>query len=73
MPVASACSRCRAWKAVRRLPGWLNQMLIVLHDVERNTLFPINRLGGVTAFCLAEKPAAAVKSDAAKEELLKAS
>jgi len=37
-------------------PAWLNAFLIILHDIERNIIFPINKLAGVTAFCLAEKP-----------------
>lgn len=41
------------------LPDWLNAALIKLHEVERFMLFPFNQLLGVTAFCLAEKPAAA--------------
>ncbi|MEZ5891990.1 MAG: methyltransferase domain-containing protein [Parvularculaceae bacterium] len=36
-------------------PGWLNAALVAFHDVERLTLFPLNRVAGVTAFCLAEK------------------
>lgn len=43
---------------LKKAPSWLNSMLIALHDGERKLLFPINRLAGVTAFCLAEKPAA---------------
>lgn len=40
-------------------PGWLNASLVAVHDLERLALFPFNRLAGVTAFCLAEKPALA--------------
>ncbi|MEO0399087.1 MAG: methyltransferase domain-containing protein [Pseudomonadota bacterium] len=36
-------------------PGWLNQSLVALHDLERLALFPFNKVAGVTAFCLAEK------------------
>lgn len=42
--------------ALRPAPEWLTNALVAVHDVERATLFPINRLAGVTAFCLAEKP-----------------
>jgi hypothetical protein len=31
----------------------VNSTLIRIHDLERLTLFPINRLVGLTAFCLA--------------------
>lgn len=37
-------------------PDWLNSALIAVHDLERLALFPFNRLAGVSAFCLAEKP-----------------
>lgn len=37
-------------------PGWLNRTLVAVCDLERAILFPFNRLAGVTAFCLAEKP-----------------
>lgn len=42
-------------------PDWLNNALIAVHDVERLALFPFNRLAGVSAFCLAEKPQAAAQ------------
>ena len=43
-------------------PQWLNQSLVALHDVERFALFPFNRFAGVSAMCLAEKPAALAQS-----------
>ena len=43
-------------------PGWLNKTLVAVHDVERALLFPLNGVAGVTAFCLAEKPAALAQS-----------
>lgn len=43
--------------AMRPAPQWLSKTLVAIHDLERATLFPVNRLAGVTAFCLAEKPA----------------
>jgi hypothetical protein len=36
-------------------PSWLNKALIAVHDVERNTLFPVNRLAGLSLFCLCKK------------------
>ena len=41
--------------ALKPAPGWLNAMLVAIHDVERALVFPANRIAGVTAFCLAEK------------------
>lgn len=37
-------------------PGWLNAILIAIHDLERYTLFPINKLAGLSVFCLCKKP-----------------
>ena len=51
-----------AASALKPAPDWLTRALVAVHDVERRTLFPINRLAGVTAFCLAERPAALAKS-----------
>ncbi len=39
-------------------PDWLNKSLVAIHDLERAALFPLNKFAGVTAFCMAEKPAA---------------
>lgn len=50
-----------ARSALKPAPRWLNEALVALHDIERAVLFPVNRLAGVTAFCLAEKPAALAK------------
>src|SRR5688572_9551722 len=36
-------------------PSWLNRALIAVHDVERHTLFPVNRLAGLSLVCLCEK------------------
>ena len=36
-------------------PDWLNNALIAVHDVERHTLFGLNRLFGLSVFCLARK------------------
>ncbi len=37
-------------------PDWLNKALIFVHDLERPTLFKINRLAGLSVFCLCRKP-----------------
>ncbi len=50
---------------LRPAPGWLNGPLAALHDLERMTLFPFNRLAGVTAFYLATKPELAQRRQAA--------
>jgi hypothetical protein len=34
---------------------WSNALLLALHEVERHTLFRVNRLAGLTIFCLARK------------------
>lgn len=47
-----------AASGLKPAPSWLNQSLVAACDLERAVFFPFNRLAGVTAFCLAEKPAA---------------
>ncbi len=37
-------------------PDWLNKALIAIHDVECMSLFKINKLFGLSVFCLCEKP-----------------
>jgi len=49
---------------LKAAPQWLNKSLIAIHDFERAALFPFNKLAGVTAFCLAEKPVAHSKAAA---------
>lgn len=44
--------------AMKPAPAWLTKALVAIHDIERATLFPVNRIAGVTAFCLAQKPMA---------------
>ena len=39
-------------------PDWLNSTLITLHDIERRTLFRINKLFGLSVFCLCRKSSA---------------
>lgn len=36
-------------------PGWLNSLLVAVHEMERKALFPVNRLGGITLFCMCKK------------------
>lgn len=36
-------------------PDWLNDMLIAIHDIERGSLFHVNRLFGLSVFCLCGK------------------
>ena len=35
--------------------AWVNTLLTFIHEVERRTLFRINRLAGLTIFCLARR------------------
>lgn len=51
--------------ALKAAPRWLNGALIAVHEIERTALFPVNRVAGVTAFCLAEKRDAAWAAAAA--------
>jgi SAM-dependent methyltransferase len=51
--------------ALKAAPGWINRSLVAIHDLERAALFPFNKVAGVTAFCLAEKPALAENARAA--------
>lgn len=48
--------------ALKPASEWLTKALVAVHDIERATLFPLNRLAGVTAFCLAERPHALAKA-----------
>ncbi|WP_455372621.1 methyltransferase domain-containing protein [Limibacillus halophilus] len=41
--------------ALKRAPGWLNSLLIKLHDFERVSVFKVNRLAGVSVLVLARK------------------
>ena len=36
-------------------PEWLNKTLIGIHDIERHSLFHINKLAGLSIFCLCRK------------------
>ena len=42
--------------AMGDLPGPLNAAMIAIHDLERLVLFPLNKVCGVSAFCVAVKP-----------------
>ncbi len=42
--------------SLRKAPEPLNSLLVAAHALERIILFPINRMAGLTAFCLARKP-----------------
>lgn len=53
-----AGGRAEPRSQLRRLPAPAEWFLRRLHDLERRTLLPFNRLGGVTAFCLARSPPA---------------
>ncbi len=51
-----------ATSQLKSTPDWLNKSLIAIHKLECAALFPLNQLAGVTAFCLAEKPAVLVQN-----------
>jgi hypothetical protein len=34
---------------------WTNALLLAIHELERRTLFRVNRLAGLTIFCLAKR------------------
>ena len=36
-------------------PDWLNKSLISIHRVEQKILFPVNKIAGLSVFCLCEK------------------
>ncbi len=40
---------------LRLYPGWINSTLIAVHDVERRVFFGVNKLFGLSAFCLCRK------------------
>jgi SAM-dependent methyltransferase len=40
---------------LKTYPGWLNNALITFHDIERRTLFGVNKFFGLSAFCLCRK------------------
>lgn len=42
--------------AMKSYPNWMNATLTAIHLAELQTLFSVNRLAGLTVFCLARKP-----------------
>ncbi|HEY2817421.1 MAG TPA: methyltransferase domain-containing protein [Casimicrobiaceae bacterium] len=66
-PVVSMLRLIDRWKLKRRkiaprsalkpCRGLLNELLIRMHDFERKFLFPVNRVAGLTAICVARKTA----------------
>ena len=42
--------------AMKQAPGWLNRLLVMIHDLERHSLFHINRFAGLSIVLLAKKP-----------------
>jgi SAM-dependent methyltransferase len=40
---------------LRLYPDWLNKMLVIVHDFERRTFFKVNKLCGLSVFCLCQK------------------
>jgi hypothetical protein len=45
----------QARSELRLYPSWVNRVLIAVHDVERGVFFGINKLFGLSAFCLCRK------------------
>jgi methyltransferase family protein len=41
--------------ALKPSPRWLNMLLTAIHDLEREVVFPVNRIAGLTAVCVARK------------------
>jgi 2-polyprenyl-3-methyl-5-hydroxy-6-metoxy-1,4-benzoquinol methylase len=50
-----ASGSSKAASMLKKYPPKLNKLLTGIHDVERQFLFPFNRIAGLTIFCLAEK------------------
>ena len=46
----------KAKSELKSYPKWFNSALISLHDIERRTFFGINKLFGLSVFCLCRKP-----------------
>lgn len=53
--VRLSTGQTEAKSQLKPAPDWLNGALTRVHDLERETLFRVNRLAGLTAFCLAVK------------------
>ena len=46
----------QAQSDLKPAPAWLNKLLIGIHDLERTSLFPLNKLAGLSIFCLCRVP-----------------
>jgi hypothetical protein len=46
-------AKTEAKSLLKPASSFVNKTLVRIHDIERVTLFPMNRLAGLTAFCLA--------------------
>ncbi len=53
--ILSSKSEFDAKSELKLYPNWLNQTLIKIHDAERMSLFGINKIFGLSVFCLCEK------------------
>lgn len=47
--------KAEAKSQLKRASSFMNSALVRIHDIERSTLFSLNRLAGLTAFCLAAR------------------
>lgn len=54
--LAKNAKNAPAKSELKSYPGWLNKALIGIHDIERQSLFRINKLAGLSVFCLCTKP-----------------
>lgn len=51
----SGCGALKAQSELKSYPGWLNRILITVHDLERQSLFGFNKFFGLSVFCLCRK------------------
>jgi len=51
-----SAGQIEARSALRTYRAPVNRFLTLIHDLERATLFPFNRLAGLSIFCLASRP-----------------
>jgi SAM-dependent methyltransferase len=49
------CGVLKAKSELKVYPAWLNKTLVAIHDLERNTLFGINKFFGLSLFVLCRK------------------
>ena len=45
----------KAQSELKSYPEWLNRLLIIAHDLERQSFFGSNKLFGLSVFCLCRK------------------